>query len=65
MDTKISYCINCYNELMEVSTWKKKEPENTYGFVSDENGKIFPLFINHYNCIMTSGGKTFANVSQK
>ena len=45
--------------------WKKKNPENTYGFVSDENGKIFPLYIGQFNCIMTSGGRTFANISLK
>ena len=45
--------------------WKEKEPENTYGFVSDGNGKIFPLFKGQFNYIMTGDGKTFANVSQK
>ena len=52
-------------ERSSLAFWKEAKPENTYGFVSDQQGRLFPLFKNQWNYIMTSNGKTFANVTLK
>jgi hypothetical protein len=41
------------------------DPENDgiYAFVSGMGAKIFPLYANQYNYIVTGNGATYANVS--
>lgn len=41
------------------------ELQNTYAFVSDEDGKLIPLFKDRWYYIVTGSGTTYENLSQK
>lgn len=43
--------------------FKQSNEEITYAFVSNEDGKMIPLYSTQKNYIMTESGKTFKNVS--
>lgn len=44
----------------------QEELEKIYAFVGGEGGKVIqPLYKNQKNCIMSSDGSTFANLSLK
>ncbi len=53
---------NDFKEACEKMQYDEKK-DNVYGFVSDEEGESFALFSNQRNYIMTSGGKTYDNIS--
>jgi hypothetical protein len=51
------YLDNSYKRIGAIAS------DKLYGIISDENGRRIELFKNQKNFIMTSGGKTFDNIS--
>ena len=49
---------------LSLAFWDKEDPEETYGYISDQEGNLHALFNGQFNYIMTQSGATFANVSE-
>ena len=48
--------------LDEMEWMDRYDKENCYAAISDEGGRLIPLFAEYDNYIMTESGKTFARV---